>query len=241
MTSGSGAPPAPGFTSEETEIYRPISQMAVFSMVLGVLSFLAFSSWYFWPIPVAALVVACQTSFRLERARREYAGQFLAKAAIVLSLIAGIGSVTHHYTQRVLIEREAHQFANEYLDLVLLNKIKDAYVMSIHPLQRSGLEDSPDQMIIRGGDAYRDYVKGDPVILDLSGKGAEAQVTFDRIMGYGYDEGHFYVDMVYEIQLGDETKQVHLRVRGATAVGGEWQGRKWHVMDSAIRPLTPSS
>ena len=49
--------------------YKPISPMAVTSLVLGVASLGAFFSGVLWIIPPIAVVVAGLTSYRLEHAR----------------------------------------------------------------------------------------------------------------------------------------------------------------------------
>src|SRR4051812_22500730 len=84
-------------------IYKPISAMAVISLLLGLGALGAFFSWGLWLVPPIALIVAGMTSRRLEQARDEYAGQVLAKFGLLLAVISIAGAPTIYFTKRFLL------------------------------------------------------------------------------------------------------------------------------------------
>ena len=230
------ADPSASFTSREPEIaYRPISQMAVFCLVLAVLSFLAFASMIFWPLPLIALGLSIWTSRRLEAARREIAGQFVVKLALFLSLIGGLGAVTQYSVQRVILTRAARHYANGFLDAVLQNRVKEAFVMTRAPLSRAGMEDDVDQLLERTPDEYRTYLQEDPVVSRFTARLPDAQVSYLGSSNFGQAGGFFHVVLTYEVLLEEKAYEVKLVLQGAAAPGGEWEGRQWYVASSSVK------
>ena len=217
-------------TSESEYGYRPISPMAVLSFVLAVLSYLAFADLLFLFIPVLGVAIASLTSRRLEAAKREYAGQVLTKGAIFLMLIAGIGAPTHYLVQRFIIIREAGAISAQYVDLLLQNRIKEAFVLRNSPLARSEAQDAADDLIIRAGDKYRTFIEFSQSADTLGGRLADAQVTDLGCFGYRYSGGTFNVETLYRIVMDSKTYEIQVLAIGATAANEEWDGRQWYVL-----------
>lgn len=217
---------------EPDGVYRPISAMAVLSLVLGTLSLLAFVAPVFWFLPVITLLIAAITSRGLEQARREYAGQLLAQFGIVLSLISLVGAPTRYYTQKVIITNEAQQVADVFLDLILADRVKEAFVHTVFPSERAGMEQQPDNLIVRQGNKYRTFVNENNVVSTLVGKLAEAQVTKVGPVLYGYERGFFEVFIKYIVALPEKEWDVVVKLRGGEAGGREWEGRQWYVETS---------
>lgn len=235
--------------------YRPVATLAVVSLIGGLASFLAFLHPYFWVLPPVALLIAARTSQQLEKARLEYAGQLLAKIAILLALIAGIGSVTRYLTTWLLLTREARAMANSFLDEVLVGEYKQAFVLTRPPLERAGLEGQPDQVIMRSGEHYRNFLT-EPLITTFAGKLADTQVTYVEVKGYGEAGGYHTAQVVYRLTLDTPQKpaappaeddgipsatadrqvyEVTIYLKGATAQNAEWEGRQWFVSGSPLR------
>src|SRR3954464_10485796 len=107
MTSGAFSE-----SDDPSLVYKPISPMAVTSLVLGIASLGAFFSGFLWIIPPIALVIAGLTSRRLEQARDEYAGQFAAKLGVLLAVVSLCGAPTIYYTKRFILGRESRAVAD---------------------------------------------------------------------------------------------------------------------------------
>lgn len=228
-------------SSPDPEIaYRPIAAMAVVSLVLGVLSLLAFVHPILWLIPPLALVVAIRTSMQLEIASREYAGQVLAKIAILVALVAGIGSATRYFTQWAILIVQARSYSDTLIDEVLTNRIVESFYLTSPPQKRVGMEAALDQLLIRSGSGYREYTKSD-IVKTLGGKGREAQVTYLGFGNYGFDGGFVFVDVLYRISIEALRYDVRILARGAVAERGEWSGRQWYAENIQVKPSEPGA
>lgn len=234
MSSGPEAE-ARMYSSEEPEIaYRPIATMAVVSFIFALFSGLAFASPYFWVIPPIALIISAMTSTRLEQAKQEYAGQVLTKASVAISLCCLVAAPTQHLLTRFIITREArHQLGDRFLDLILANRTKEAFVLTLAPPNRAGREGNPDELIVRSDRSYREFVNEDLHRL-LVNRLAETQVTFLGVDGYGFTEGYYLVGLRYELAVADKTYDVLILAKGGEATQGEWEGRQWYVYQSRI-------
>ena len=234
MSTGTDSEQRTGFTSREPEAsYRPIAQLAIVSFVFGVLSLLAFAGIIFWVVPLIALPLAGFTSRQLERTRNEYAGQLLAKAALFLALIAMVGAPTRFGIEWFILTREAKTQADQMIDLVLAGRIKEAFYQSTHPLSRTSAKDSLDQLIVRSGEGYRDFLDGEFVRL-FNRQGKEAQVTYEGTAGYGSERGFTVVLLKYRITLEDHAYDVRVLMKGGVASSNEWQGRQWYAETTAV-------
>lgn len=92
---------------KEEFVYRPVSLMAVLSLVASLFSLFSFVSMFVIPIAFIFLIASIITYVRLERARNEYAGQLLAGLAIFISLIGTLGAGTVHAVTFFALSAEA--------------------------------------------------------------------------------------------------------------------------------------
>lgn len=246
-----------GISAQAGEIaYRPVSKAAALELTFAIVSLLAFSSPAAWILPVAVLIFAVRTSSWLERAKGEYAGQVLAKLAIFISLVAAVGAPTKHFVERYVILNEAMDSCNAFLDLVLANQVKDAFKYTLSPLQKSGMEDKIDELIVRAGQNYREYLNWDAII-KLRGRLQTAQVTYlglasknqpgvdttlservqDWVEGsnFVYSNGTYQAALRYRITLDDGSvfEAVAILVGGT----GDWKGRQWFVSRIDIKAV----
>jgi hypothetical protein len=219
-------------TDDSELTYKPISPMSVVSLIFGVVALGAFFSGYFWLVPPVALVIAGLTSRSLEQAREEYAGQLLAKLGLLLAVVALVGAPTIHFTKRFLLGRETRVIADRFLDLILENKIKDAYALTARlDIQASAQDDADEIQKRMGRESYMQFLTSSTVQA-YQGKGADAQVNHQRFVYEGRDKGvekvvHFYVVNLYKDDEISGTYSLLLMLSGG--VGPDWQGRKWMV------------
>lgn len=235
-----------GLSSRDTEAtYRPVSQTAVVALIFGIVSLSSFVGPPFWASAGIALVFCAWTSYKLERAREEYAGQFICKAGAVLSLVSLVAAPTRYYTQKWIVTREAVVVANEFVDFVLANRIRQAFYLTLSPFQKTGADESKtedqhiDDAISRAGERYRMFLTN-PLRSQFGGRGADAQVTYLGAIGYGYSGGMYDLALHYKIGLDGREPHVLVFVKGAAAGQGEWQGRQWYVDHSEFRDQPPN-
>ncbi|QDU63782.1 hypothetical protein Pan216_46630 [Planctomycetes bacterium Pan216] len=236
MSTGTDLGSVPRFSSREPEEqYRPIAPMAVVSLGLGILSILAFGGPAFWFLPAIAFIISGITSYRLERAKHEYAGQVLAKAGLLISLIAGAGAVTQHYVRWGILRSEALEEANNFLDDLLTNRAPDAFFLTNPPISRVGLEGSPEDLISRNKQAYRDFLRK-PIVKELGGKLDQTQVTLLETVPVGQERGYDVIFVRYALEVGDNVLECSLQLQGSVAYSGEWSGRQWYVSATHLVP-----
>lgn len=228
----------PVFSTEPIETYRPMSTMAVVSIVLAVLSLGAFATIKMLVVTAFALVLSIVTSIRLERAKSEYAGQLLARLAAVLAVVSLFGSVTKYGVEWAILTREAHRVADQFLDEVLAFQVKRAFYWRMPPWGRPADEDAKglDELLIRNGPAYRDFVNS-PLVAKLGGKVADAQVTYAGVETYGYDT-LYHVSLQYVVNLDGADYLVHLWLQGTANLSPEEKSRRWFIHQMAIEPKT---
>jgi hypothetical protein len=224
---------------EPEEFYRPVSGMAVLSFFVSVASLMAFLTPSFWFIPPLALILAFYTSRRVELARKEVAGQLVAKLSIFVALIALIGAPTQFFVQYLILTREARKAGDAYVDSVLQNQIRTSFEYTLHPMSRAMITDDPttrDEFLRMNQEKYR-QVLNMPIYMVLGGKLKESQVTF---MGYkwrGYFDGLFHIDLRYDVDCEGTVWVVVLKMKGGVALGGEWKGRQWYIDSATMETL----
>lgn len=241
MTAETELPSRPLSFQEPEALYRPIAQVAVIAMVFSLLSLLAFAHLYFWAIPPFALVFSLWSSRWVEKARREYAGQLLAKGALFLSVLSLFGAPTKYFTERVLFTREAKAFCDQYLDRILEHDLIMGFVSTVAPWQAPRQMDqaSLDSFISRSTQAYRRFTNSAPVEI-LKGKLNETQVTYLGAPGFGFNKGFYYVALQYRFDVDGQLFEGTFLAKGNTAVDNEWKGRKWYISDANLTPIQAS-
>jgi hypothetical protein len=230
-------------SDDPASTYKPISPMAVTSLVLGVVSLGAFFSGVFWIVPPIAVVVAGLTSYRLEQAREEYAGQFAAKFGALLAVIALCGAPTIYFTKRYILGRESRAVADSFVDLILENKLKMAFAKTARPDMQASANDDADRILDRmGREPYQMFLGSQPVAL-FGGKGENVQVTHSGLWYVGDEKGVERVVHVYIVTVfNDKNEQDGLftfPVILSGAISPEWAGRKWMIENYHAEPYDP--
>jgi len=224
--------------------YKPISPMAVVSLLLGIASLGAFFAGVLWLIPPIAVLVGALTSRRLEKARDEYAGQFISKLGVLFAVIALFGAPTIYYTKRFVLGRESRVIADAFLDRILENKLKLAYAYTARPdMQAEAQDDAEEIQKRRGREPFQMFV-ATTTVTHFGGKGADVQVTHSGYWYDGVDRGiervmHQYIFTVYN-DKNEVTGTFSVPVLVSGAVGPEWAGRKWMVEIHQVDPYVPT-
>lgn len=126
----------------ELSEYRSVSRLAVFGLLLGIASPLAWLGPYAWLIPAAALIVSVVSLIRILRPELGLTGRKAAVAGICLALICGIGGPTRYFGYRYLVQREGLQFTMQWFEHLRNGDIKNAHQMALPTTQRRAVDDN---------------------------------------------------------------------------------------------------
>ena len=107
-------PPRDTVRLDDLPTYRAISNLAVASLLLGLLSALSIASLWFLVASVGAIALGWMDLRRIQRYPDVYTGTGLARAGIGLGLVCGLGAATSAATQAYLLNSEATRFARNF-------------------------------------------------------------------------------------------------------------------------------
>ena len=223
--------------------YKPISAMAVVSLLVGIAALGAFFSWVLWIVPPIAIIIAGLTSRRLDQARDEYAGQFIAKLGLLCAVIGLAGAPTIYFTKRFILGRESRAVADSFIDLILEHKLKNAFAYTVRPDMQQAAAGDADKILDRAGkERYQGFL-GQPPIGLFGGRGADAQVTHIRHSYEGSEKGvervvHNYIIAMYN-DKGEANEYYKVFVLVSGGVSPDWTGRRWFIEMIQAEPYDP--
>ncbi len=121
----------PGSVIEnELPTYRAISNLAIFSVVCGLLAIFCWAHYLFYLAAVLAVVLGMLAHRAIRRFPDMLTGHGLANAGIALGLIFGLGSGTFSTVQYFVRTRLAETFAKHYAETVQSAGLAD--VLTLH-------------------------------------------------------------------------------------------------------------
>src|SRR3990170_2957522 len=95
--------------------YKPLSGLAVASIILGLLSPLSLAHPVLWLLPVGALASGAGAVYRMARRPGGLSGSILAKTGLVLGIVFGSISITSHFVSRWILLRDGKRLAEQFL------------------------------------------------------------------------------------------------------------------------------
>jgi len=109
------------------EGYRPLSPIAIVSLLLGLASGLAMLNPVLWLVPLGAIALGVLAYLKIQRQHTEISGATLAMMAIIIgAFMFGLASVRHFYWQQKLNDKGA-QFVSGWVEL-----LKDGHLHQAH-------------------------------------------------------------------------------------------------------------
>lgn len=220
------------FSARDAEfVYRPISVMAIVCLLASLVSLVTFFNYYLIPIALVVLVISVLTSIRLERAKNEYEGQLLSKIAILVGLVATIGAGTVHAVTYVALSREARAFSEEYLRLLLADKLEEAFRMRIAPAARAYCKDDLKEIMFQYNKEFEAF-KQEKITEVLRAGGSNATIEFlgaSQVLQYA---GLDLIGTEFRVTLPGPPRRVFrlmLGIHGGVSQAGDWIGRQWYV------------
>jgi len=104
----------PSAIENELSTYRAISQLAIFSLICGVLALFSFAHLFFLAFAILAVVFGILANRAITRLPDMLTGRRLANAGMALGLVFGLISSTYTIVQSLVLTREAQQFGQKY-------------------------------------------------------------------------------------------------------------------------------
>ena len=111
--------------------YRPVSGLAVASLIAGLLSAAALVSPFFWVVPLLAIGLACLGLADVSRVGAEKAGRLAALAGLALAVGFGAQAVSSTLTKRLITTARAQAAAVVWLDALRDGRVADARGMCL--------------------------------------------------------------------------------------------------------------
>ncbi len=138
-------------TSEDEQArYRPVSGLAVASLVAGMLSAAALVNPFFWVVPLVAVGLACLGLADVSRVGAEKAGRIAAVAGLALAVGFGAQAVSSTLTRRLITTARAHQASVVWIEALRDGRVADARAMCL-PDAVPKLDDVAKQVAACGG------------------------------------------------------------------------------------------
>jgi hypothetical protein len=138
-------------TSEDEQArYRPVSGLAVASLVAGMLSAAALINPFFWVVPLVAVGLACLGLADVSRIGAEKAGRIAAVAGLALAVGFGAQAVSSTLTRRLITTARAQEASVVWIEALRDGRVADARAMCL-PDAVPKLDDLAKQVAACGG------------------------------------------------------------------------------------------
>jgi hypothetical protein len=232
MNSPTSTDPGRQISAQRDEfVYRPVSTAAVLCLLASLATLSSFMNPYMIGVAVVMLVFSIVTSVRLDQAKNEYEGQFLAKLAILVGLVATIGAGTKHTITYFALSREAREYGELYLRTLLADNLEEAFRLRIGPQVRALCKDDVKEMILQYNDGFEAF-KTEQVTQTLRAGGENSLVEFIGITGMEHFDGMELLGVQYRVTIVNEPRKTYeliLGISGGVSPAGDWEGRQWFV------------
>ncbi|WP_435022054.1 DUF4190 domain-containing protein [Tundrisphaera sp. TA3] len=187
----------------EIPTYRAISSAAVFSLLLGIASFLCFTHVGFIGVAIAAVLVGVLALRGIDRRSDVLTGSNLARVGITLGLVCGIAAFTSNVVQAMMLKRESTQFASDFVEVLKNEPMAVALWYHQPPGVRS--DKKPDEVVEElkkaaqgpAGDAYA--TQSTPVLKIKEIVKAKGDVHFEKIETSLYQGLTAYANALLEV------------------------------------------
>lgn len=114
----------------ELEDYRPISVMAIVSLVASLFSFVVIFDLYLTFIPLIGIGLALLAKLQIRRGGGRYLGAFAANLAICICIFCISWSVMYRVSREYTIVYRARNCADEWLDKMRQGDIYELYALT---------------------------------------------------------------------------------------------------------------
>ncbi|MFW6169322.1 MAG: hypothetical protein ACODAD_02450 [Planctomycetota bacterium] len=128
----------------DIEFHGQPQALALITLALGLLSFLACFNTMFWGLPILALVLGPISLFTLARSPDKI-GRKAALAGMLLAILFGSSTISRHVSRRLWVSEHARRYANLWLQRIQENKLKEAHQLHLPQAHRAATGGSLDK------------------------------------------------------------------------------------------------
>lgn len=174
-------------------VYRALSPKSIFTLLLGLASAVALISPLLGIVGIVTVILGLVALRQISLESDRYSGRLLAVAGISLALFFVSWSVVRDFSRRAILQREAQEFADDYLTIVGKKDAYRAHQLHLTHLRRLDPTVSLKEMYASNEEVkgqFETFSKGQPLAMFLDPK---KQVSFQQegvegSVRYGLDE-----------------------------------------------------
>jgi len=115
---------------EQVDDYRSLSVMALFSLLLGILSFLCLFSNLFVIVPLCGIVFSLLAMRRIASSNSQLAGRGAAMTGLALCVAFGVAAYTRAGVTQHFRSGQAERYARKWLEEITANNSDPAFKMT---------------------------------------------------------------------------------------------------------------
>ena len=245
------SPAGPG----EPEVYRPLSMMALASVVVAgayaalmllfaAVAFFTGKPLFLWLwsllIPLTALGLAFLARQQIRYAEGVLTGMKLTTWAWWLSVLFGLGYAAYYFGTYLAVSWQAEDFTRKWVEKLQQGKVAQAFLDCQEPAKRKHENpDDPDYMFSRyeintgRRKGPLSLFKDSELIRLLEQNGPEVTRTPLGVAGWDYDKGGYEVGVAYRVTVPEGVYHIHIPVKSSE--GKEITGRQWQVVREKLR------
>jgi len=202
-----------GDTAEFGESRSP-HPLAVATLVLGLLSFLALFSTMFWIVPLVTLIFGVIALWSLA-ASSERIGRRAALCGMTLALLFGAWAPCRYFSRNAWLVGQARAYADDWLELVRQKKLQEAHQLHGRGNQRAAEGTSLEEFYrndSQGEGDYQMFFAREPLstFVELPGP---VQVEFKKIDLLLSYQGSDSVVLCYDVMYDRDGRQAVLPMR----------------------------
>jgi len=222
----------------EVAEYRPVCAMAVVGLIFGLLSVAALVDPFAWLLPILGTVFSGWALIRISRNAPELIGRKAAVAGLVLSLLLGSAAVSQRLVSRLLLGRQAEQFAAVWFDALAHRRVHVAHQLTQPPRARRPLDETLWDFY-RGGPRWREELQeyaNEPLIRTMLALGEKGQVRYCGTSLLAGMQGGTMVNQVFAVTFEEDgakkTFLVNVDLRRSPI--GDTGQFGWHLAHAAL-------
>jgi hypothetical protein len=212
--------------------YHSVSALAIVSLVIGLLSPLAFVHPLLWALPIAGIALAWAAIARIDRSEGALIGRRAAIVGLAVSLFCGLGAVTQATSRRLWLAYRAERVAERFLELLREGKKYEAHQLWTRPQYRF-LPGGDYKALYADNSAadedYKQFLKRE-VISDLLALGQRAEIEHQRTRLASTGPDVDYVMVYYRMSGPTNTGPIDKEIRfDIERLQDEQTGVRWRV------------
>ncbi len=196
------------------ESYRTVCASAVFAMVLGLVSAVAFAHPILWALPLVAAGLAIAALVRIAQHPSEMIGRKAALIGLAAAVLFGSAAISYSFAREAWLVRRSRQAAEHFFSLLAAGQAHAAHQLTLMP--RSRLPTDSDYAAAyannpEGAEQFEKFLSGD-IISRFSHGGTGSPPEYQGGRPANLEMLLEYVELDYLLSDGREPPQVRVLV-----------------------------